>query len=43
MDIISKIMNDDDLLIIAAASFILWRDKADLKLILVLAYVFLFR
>ncbi len=43
MDFISRIMNDDDLLIIAAAAFILWKDKADIKLILVLAYVFLFK
>ncbi len=43
MDIISRIMNDDDLLIIAAVAFILWREKADIKLILALAYVFLLK
>ncbi|MBS7396836.1 MAG: hypothetical protein KIG32_00200 [Ruminiclostridium sp.] len=42
-DIISRIFADDDLLKIAALAFILWRDKADYKLLLVLAYVFLFK
>lgn len=40
MDIIAKLKGDDDLLKIAALAFILWRDNADLKLILVLFYVF---
>ena len=43
MAIIGRIMNDDDLLKVAAVAFILWRDKADYKLLLVLAYVFLFK
>ena len=43
MDLIGKLMNDDDLLKVAAVAFILWRDKADYKLLLVLAYVFLLK
>ncbi|MGN0698797.1 MAG: hypothetical protein ACI4JV_08635 [Ruminiclostridium sp.] len=43
MDLIGKLMNDDDLLKVAAVAFILWRDHADYKLLLVLAYVFLFK
>ncbi len=43
MDIIQKIANDDDLLMVAAIAFILWREKSDMKLILALAYVFLLR
>ena len=40
MDIIGKLMKDDDLMKVAAVAFILWRDHADYKLILVLFYVF---
>ena len=40
MDIIGKLMKDDDLMKAAAVAFILWRDHADYKLILVLFYVF---
>ncbi len=43
MDIIQRIASDDDLLIIAAVAFILWRDKADKMLILALIYVFLIK
>ncbi len=43
MDIIRRIANDDDLLIVAAVAFILWREKSDINLILVLAYVFLLK
>ncbi len=43
MELINKIISDDDLLIIAAAAFILWKENADIKPILILAYVFLLR
>jgi len=42
MDIISKIASDSDMLIITAAAFILWKSGTDTKLILALAYIFLF-
>lgn len=41
MDLLATLTSDKDLLIIAAAAFILWKSGADIKLILVLAYVFL--
>lgn len=40
MDIIGKLMKDDDLMKVAAVAFILWRDHADYKLILVLFMYF---
>ena len=42
MDIVNRIINDKDLLIIAAAAFILYLNSNDYKLPLILGYVFLF-
>lgn len=40
-DLISRLTNDRDMLLIAALLLILWHEKADMKLILALAYVLL--
>lgn len=39
---LEKILNDTDLLLICAIAYAIWKETSDMKLIIALAYVFLF-